>query len=99
MMHVTVMMLSYASLIVGSLLGIFFLILLKGKGENINLKGNSYGIQYTNSKLVNTAFYRTETPESYPNRLLEKSSLTKGIKFNSDSYFIDEKEMDRMKIN
>ena len=29
----------------------------------------------------------------------EKSSLTKGIKFNSDSYFIDEKEMDRMKIN
>jgi len=77
MMHVTVMMLSYASLIVGSLLGIFFLILLKGKGENINLKGNSYGIQYTNSRLVNTAFYRTETPESYPNRLLEKSSLTK----------------------
>jgi ABC-type transport system involved in cytochrome c biogenesis permease subunit len=29
MMHVTVMMLSYASLIVGSLLGIFFLILVK----------------------------------------------------------------------
>ena len=28
MMHVTVMMLSYASLIVGSLLGIFFLILI-----------------------------------------------------------------------
>ena len=31
MMHVTVMMLSYASLIVGSLLGIFFLILVNGK--------------------------------------------------------------------
>jgi ABC-type transport system involved in cytochrome c biogenesis permease subunit len=31
MMHVTVMMLSYASLIVGSLLGIFFLILTNGK--------------------------------------------------------------------
>ena len=31
--------------------------------------------------------------------LVEKSSLTKGIKFNSDSYFIDEKEMDRMIFN
>ena len=35
MMHVTVMMLSYASLIVGSLLGIFFLILVNGKKEEI----------------------------------------------------------------
>ena len=35
MMHVTVMMLSYASLIVGSLLGILFLILTQGKKEDI----------------------------------------------------------------
>ena len=42
MMHVTVMMLSYASLIVGSLLGIFFLILAKGKGKiNVEQMGNS----------------------------------------------------------
>ena len=33
MMHVTVMMLSYASLIIGSLLGIFFLILAYGKRD------------------------------------------------------------------
>ena len=42
MMHVTVMMLSYASLIVGSLLGIFFLILVSGRKEDIQLQGNSY---------------------------------------------------------
>ena len=38
MMHVTVMMLSYASLIVGSLLGIFFLILTNGKKEDVVLQ-------------------------------------------------------------
>ena len=43
MMHVTVMMLSYASLIVGSLLGIFFLIFVSGKKDEIILQGNSYG--------------------------------------------------------
>ena len=43
MMHVTVMMLSYASLIVGSLLGIFFLILANGRKDEVLLQGNSYG--------------------------------------------------------
>jgi len=69
MMHVTVMMLSYASLIVGSLLAIFFLVLASGKKENINLKGNSYGYNYVNSSLTNTAFYKTESKEQYSNLL------------------------------
>ena len=73
MMHVTVMMLSYASLIIGSLLAIFFLILARGKGKNVELQGNSYGTQYNNNTLVNTAFYKTETIDNYNNLLIEQS--------------------------
>jgi cytochrome c-type biogenesis protein CcsB len=71
MMHVTVMMLSYASLIVGSLLGIFFLILVRRKGKTIELQGNSYGSPITNNTLVDTAFYKTETLENYNNLLID----------------------------
>ena len=73
MMHVTVMMLSYASLIIGSLLGIFFLILVKRKGKNIELQGNSYGTQYNTNALVDTAFYKTETLDNYNNLLIEQT--------------------------
>jgi cytochrome c-type biogenesis protein CcsB len=79
MMHVTVMMLSYASLIVGSLLGIFFLILAKGKGKTIELQGNSYGTQVTNNKLVDTAFYKTETLDNYNNLLISEDVATKQV--------------------
>lgn len=41
MMHVSVMMLSYAALMVGSLLAIAFLVVTRGK--NIELRGNSIG--------------------------------------------------------
>jgi cytochrome c-type biogenesis protein CcsB len=64
MMHVTVMMLSYASLIVGSLLAIFFLILVNGRKDDIVLKGNSYGRTFTESNLVDTAFYKPESLEN-----------------------------------
>jgi cytochrome c-type biogenesis protein CcsB len=74
MMHVTVMMLSYASLIIGSLLGIFFLILIKGKGENIALQGSAYGTEFTNKNLVNTAFYQTETINNYNTSLLDQDT-------------------------
>ena len=53
MMHVTVMMLSYASLIVGSLLSIFFLVLSSSRNEQVKIQGNSYGDDYV-------AFYKTE---------------------------------------
>jgi cytochrome c-type biogenesis protein CcsB len=72
MMHVTVMMLSYASLIVGSLLGILFLIISSGRKEKIVLQGNSYG---TNSNLVNTAFYKEDATEAYSNLILEETAL------------------------
>ena len=71
MMHVTVMMLSYASLIIGSLLGIFFLILAKGKVDDFKLQGNSYGTQ--NTALVDTAFYKTETLDNYNNLLVDQT--------------------------
>jgi cytochrome c-type biogenesis protein CcsB len=72
MMHVTVMMLSYASLIIGSLLGIFFLILVKRKGQTIKLQGNSYGTSFSNSNIVDTAFYKTETLDNYKNLLVDQ---------------------------
>jgi cytochrome c-type biogenesis protein CcsB len=74
MMHVTVMMLSYASLIVGSLLGILFLILTTGREDEISLQGNSYGNTFSNNSLVNTAFYKEESEEDYSNLLLEETT-------------------------
>jgi cytochrome c-type biogenesis protein CcsB len=71
MMHVTVMMLSYASLIVGSLLGILFLILTNGRKDEILLKGNSYGRSFSDSNLANTAFYKEDSTENYSTLISE----------------------------
>jgi len=80
MMHVTVMMLSYASLIIGSLLGIFFLILARGKGRKVELQGNSYGTQFATSNLADTAFYKNETLEDYNmNLLTDQKVVTTGV--------------------
>ena len=69
MMHVTVMMLSYASLIIGSLLGIFFLFLYKIQKKSVTLKGNSYGTEFDTDKVTSTAFYQTLPVENYTNLL------------------------------
>jgi cytochrome c-type biogenesis protein CcsB len=82
MMHVTVMMLSYASLIVGSLLGILFLILTTGREDEISLQGNSYGNAFSNNSLVNTAFYKEESEEDYSNLLLEENTAVVVAKDN-----------------
>jgi cytochrome c-type biogenesis protein CcsB len=82
MMHVTVMMLSYASLIVGSLLGILFLILTTGREDEISLQGNSYGNTFSNNSLVNTAFYKEESEEDYSNLLLEENTVVAVAKDN-----------------
>ena len=53
MMHVSVMMLSYSTLIIGSLLSIVFLVLTRGK--NILLKGSSIGsVNFQTSRVVET---------------------------------------------
>ena len=82
MMHVTVMMLSYASLIVGSLLGIFFLILVNGKKEEIILQGNSYGTNFQDKKLVDAAFYKEDVTEDYTNLVIDEVGKSEPIKDN-----------------
>jgi cytochrome c-type biogenesis protein CcsB len=82
MMHVTVMMLSYASLIVGSLLGIFFLILANGKKEEITLQGNSYGRNFTTTNLRETAFYKEDGSENYSNLVIEEAKPVETTKEN-----------------
>ena len=82
MMHVTVMMLSYASLIVGSLLGIFFLILTNGKKEAVVLQGNSYGTTFNNSNLLDTAYYKEGPTDDYSNLVTEELESSVSIKKN-----------------
>ena len=79
MMHVTVMMLSYASLIVGSLLGILFLILISGRNKNVTLQGNSYGSKFSAPNLSNTAFYKEDNIDQYSNLLVENQPVTNTI--------------------
>ena len=80
MMHVTVMMLSYASLIVGSLLGIFFLILTNGKKDEIILQGNSYGKTFKDTRLLDTAFYQEAPIQDYSKLVVEEAGDTNPIK-------------------
>jgi|TARA_B100000768_G_scaffold181499_1_gene204759 cytochrome c-type biogenesis protein CcsB len=82
MMHVTVMMLSYASLIVGSLLGIFFLILTNGKKDEIVLQGNSYGKTFASNGLLDTAFYKEGATEDYSTLVVEEPEDSMPIKEN-----------------
>jgi len=82
MMHVTVMMLSYASLIVGSLLVIFFLILTNGKKDDITLQGNSYGRVFNEPKLLDTAFYKEGLNEDYSTLFAEELDTAKQGKEN-----------------
>lgn len=57
-MHVTIMMLSYATLIIGSLLSVLFLVISKGK--TIDIKGNSY----SNSKKILFEYKSKEIQET-----------------------------------
>ena len=52
MMHVSVMMVSYSTLIIGSLLSILFLII--SKGQNITLQGNSYETTIKTNIIINS---------------------------------------------
>nr|YP_009565053.1 cytochrome c biogenesis protein [Gelidium galapagense]QBA96404.1 cytochrome c biogenesis protein [Gelidium galapagense] len=71
MMHVSIMMISYATLIIGSLLSVLFLIVSRGK--NINLKGKSYNYNSIHSaelKYSNTYIAYTDNPKNI--NLLER---------------------------
>nr|YP_009546338.1 cytochrome c biogenesis protein [Gelidium gabrielsonii]AYO27686.1 cytochrome c biogenesis protein [Gelidium gabrielsonii] len=71
MMHVSIMMISYATLIIGSLLSVLFLIVSRGK--NINLKGKSYNYNSMHNaelKYNNTYIAYTDNPKNI--NLLER---------------------------
>nr|YP_009314484.1 Cytochrome c biogenesis protein ccs1 [Liagoropsis maxima]SCW22738.1 Cytochrome c biogenesis protein ccs1 [Liagoropsis maxima] len=77
MMHVTVMMLSYAFLIIGSLISILFLIIAQGK--SITLKGNSTGYFTSNKPISNQEYsqiYRNHNSRNnLSSQLLQSTSL------------------------
>jgi cytochrome c-type biogenesis protein CcsB len=79
MMHVTVMLLSYASLIIGSLLAIFFLILFKNQKKPITLQGNSDGRVLSTIPVTGTAFYKSQPLDDYSD-LLKEVKIEKEIK-------------------
>ena len=56
MMHVSVMMVSYSTLIIGSLLSILFLIISKGK--NIKLQGSSYNTEIKTNFIFNSTIQK-----------------------------------------
>ena len=67
MLHVTVMKLSKASLIVGSLLSIFFLVLAKNQTSNLAVQGNSYGDMFAKPAYTDTFFYESDSSVLAPN--------------------------------
>jgi cytochrome c-type biogenesis protein CcsB len=79
MMHVSIMMLSYSTLIIGSLLSIVFLFLTKGK--NIALKGNSIGnLNFQTSSLeLGDTYTKQATVENYNGILGNKLSLLESL--------------------
>jgi len=81
MMHVTVMMLSYASLLIGSLLSIFFLVLINRKKDQVSIQGNSYGTQNVSNLRFNEniAFFKTEVSENYSNLLVEENVINDNV--------------------
>jgi len=83
MMHVTVMMLSYASLLVGSLLSIFFLVLVNNQKSKFTLQGSSYGEPTTANRFSDTTFYKTENVERYSNLLTEDDTVVENKLVNT----------------
>nr|SCW22941.1 Cytochrome c biogenesis protein ccs1 [Nemalion sp. H.1444] len=63
MMHVTVMMLSYAFLMIGSLISILFLIITHGR--SVTLKGSSTGYVIRDSKLLDSTINETYAENNF----------------------------------
>jgi len=80
MMHVSIMMFSYSTLIIGSLLSIVFLILTKGK--QVNLKGSSVGtinLQETGKSEIYSLSTFQQTNHSYDGVLEKKLNLLESL--------------------
>ncbi len=79
MMHVSIMMLSYSTLIIGSLLSILFLVLTKGK--EVNLQGNSIGnlIKTNENNLRDTSMAMLESVVVDSNNSLKQNIANKKL--------------------
>ena len=76
MMHVSIMMLSYSTLIIGSLLSILFLVLTSGK--DIKLQGSSIGaINFSNNNVRDKSIAVLESVASIDSVSLPKQSNSK----------------------
>lgn len=75
MMHVTVMILSYAALIGGSLLSIAFLILARNLPDNLFTQTGTMGVSTPSAELVNNATLVLQVPEAAMN--MPSSNLVK----------------------
>ena len=80
MMHVSIMMFSYSTLIIGSLLSIVFLILTKGR--QVTLKGSSVGtinLQETGKSEIYSLSTFQQTNHSYDGVLEKKLNLLESL--------------------
>jgi len=76
MMHVSMMMLSYATLIIGSLLSILFLVISKGQEVDFNLLENSkLSLQKSNNLIVNNTALAYEQISFLPTSTIQNSKL------------------------
>jgi cytochrome c-type biogenesis protein CcsB len=83
MMHVTVMMLSYASLLVGSVLSIFFLVLIYTQKKQFKIQGSSYGETTPITRFPEPALFKAESIEDYPNLFTGNDSSVENAPIDS----------------
>jgi cytochrome c-type biogenesis protein CcsB len=76
MMHVSIMMFSYSTLIIGSLLSIVFLILTRGR--QVNLKGSSVG-NITIQETGMSEIFEVQSQDSYDGVLRKKLNLLESL--------------------
>jgi cytochrome c-type biogenesis protein CcsB len=76
MMHVSIMMFSYSTLIIGSLLSIVFLILTRGR--QVNLKGSSVG-NITIQESGMSEIFEVQSQDSYDGVLRKKLNLLESL--------------------
>ena len=75
MMHVSVMMLSYATLMVGSLLAIAFLVITRGQA--VELSGSSFGTRVSRHRL-NRVEHQNQTEATIPAQAVTANNLSSG---------------------
>ena len=80
MMHVTVMMLSYASLLIGSLLSMLFLILTNKKRKTFVLQTSDSSKAFKNSPLIASAFFQKAKSKDSPFLIPYEATSFKSVK-------------------